>query len=450
MEHGQNSKKGLVLALLLVVFSPGWSLADIQFNELDKVFDKVSLGMEAHFFYMANKNTYFGSDAMGEKDYNWAEQATKLRLTVGKNLGWTDLEAQVGSIFSVTAGEDHYAAHKDETDVSLNQAWLKFKDLGKSPFDLTIGQQDIKLEKNFLIGAGNWGPGAATWISTDNSFPFAVRLDGDFGNFNSTAFWARSKNYIDVYSPGQYSKQGVEIAGFNLHYNFSETAYLYGGYYYKSDTEGNEDNDAQSYINNLDIGIDVSLGGFQFESELVYQIGDIELADGSELDQEALGGFAALTYRFPVAYKPFVRMSTMYFSGDKDPDDDKIELFDPVFSGFVGWNRWITGEIVGDHHLSPNGNKTSYIGEIGFNPTENITMTFAYLKHYLSEKNYFGSAVTSAHYADEFFLNNDFAISDNLYLQVSLGLATPGEAAKQIWQEDETSYQGWTYLIFYF
>lgn len=443
-------KKWFLLTLVTIALLPGQAMADVELKELGSMFDKVSVGFESHFFYMANSNTYFGSDALGDKDYNWAENATKLRLTVAKDLGWSNVEAQAGLVGMATIGEDHYAARKDVSKVDLSQAWIKFGNIGKSPFSLTVGRQDVLIEKGFVVKSGNWSPAAATWIAPINSFPFALRLDGDFGDLSTTAFWARSENHIDVFTPDQYEKQGVEVAGLNLHYDISEQASVYGGYYYKYDTN-DVAGDAQTSINSFDAGFDVSLNALQLEGEFVYQTGDIDQAMGPEVDHKAMAGFAAATYRFDSSSQPFVKLSAMHFSGDDDPNDDENNLYDPIFStGFTDWNRWIIGEIVGDHHLNPNGNKTSYVAEVGFSPNEWMIVTFACLRHYLNEKNFHGVDLNDKHFADEFFINNDYFISDNLYLQTSIGAALPGDAAEEYWGDDKTSYQAWAYMIFGF
>ena len=140
-----------------------------------------------------------------------------------------------------------------------------------------------------IIGIGR-GQNAANWQLLHQSFPFAVKLDGNFGSVGTTIFWAKTEDYFqDWESFLIWGKDDVDVMGINLHIDLSEDSYIYGGFYRKND---NSLDDAawtgtfafisgtapyETDTNNADIGIDFTLGCFNLEAEFNYQWGDVEI-----------------------------------------------------------------------------------------------------------------------------------------------------------------------------
>lgn len=431
------------------------AFADAEFKELANVLDKSSLGIEVHLLYRADNNPYFGAK-VGETDKentNFGEILGKIRFTAEKKLSWTTLEAQAAPYYVSTTDQDVYGLHKDKSELKMDQAWIKFHKLFNSPFDLTIGRQDIQIEKWFVIADGELQP-AAGWLAFHYSFPFGVRVDGDFGAFKTNVFWARSNDYYQKWDEGV--KDDVEVAGINLHFDISENAFLYGGYFRKIDeskllipkyTPEGRDLLAENQTSALDIGFDVKFGALQLEGELVYETGDAGELAGKETDRKATGGFASATFTFPVAYSPFIRGTYLYFSGDDDPEDDEIKDYDPMFSSFIGWNRWIAGELTGEAHL-PNSNKKVIIAEAGFSPKETMTITAMYLSHKLDEQHWLNVPTSSTDWSDEFNLFMDYQVSENLFFHLGLGYVKPDNAAEEIFGHDDNACFGQVWLTF--
>lgn len=76
-------------------------------------------------------------------------------------------------------------------------------------------------------------------------------------------------------------------------------------------------------------------GDYQFEWESAYQFGTSRkspsAADTTDLDHQAHFHHLTLGYRFDGAWTPQLEALFDYASGDKDPDDDKNERFDPLY-----------------------------------------------------------------------------------------------------------------------
>ncbi|MBE0597033.1 MAG: alginate export family protein [Desulfuromonadales bacterium] len=452
MQRWRNMMCGTLAGLLLVA-SP--AAADLTIEELGSVLDKFTLGMDINTFYRYDSNPYFGAPIGGahesaKTEAAWGELFAVFRLTAEKDFGWAKTSAQFAPYYTQTIDTDAYGIAKDQGDLQVDQAWIRFGEIKGGPFSLTVGRQDVRLE-NWLIIADGEGQDQAVWLNFHDSFPFAVRLDGDFGKFSSTLFWARADNYVQKWDETFMlggGKDDVEVAGLNLHYDISEGNHVFAGVYRKFE-DGNTvidysglylDGIVEAENNTLayDLGAHLTLGGLVFEIEGVLQKGDAGTLNGSKRDRDAFGGFTSLTYNLPVAYAPYLRGSYFYFSGDDKPGDDEASDFDPMFSGFSAWNRFVIGEVTGELHL-PNSNKKTALLEVGFSPLENVFVSLHYLQHKLDEKYWLFVPTTSDDWADEVNLFVDVPVNDNLFVHFGTGIAMPGKAAEEIMGDDKNN-----------
>lgn len=72
-------------------------------------------------------------------------------------------------------------------------------------------------------------------------------------------------------------------------------------------------------------------GEFHWELESAYQFGESPSSESRTLDHEAWFHHAMLGYRFEAAGQPRVEALFDYVSGDKDPNDEENNRFDPLF-----------------------------------------------------------------------------------------------------------------------
>lgn len=461
IREGETMSKKCLAAVVGVIFVffglTQLVLADVEIKELSNVFDKATLGMDLHLFYRVDKNPYYGLDVPGtnSSDSDFGEVGAIIRFTVEKNVGWGNLVARFAPVFMSTIDQDLWGLG-DKSELKVNESWLKLGKLFNSGFDLIIGRQNVKIEKQFVMGLGQ-AVEAASWLALNGgSFPLVVRLNGNLGPVKTDLFWGRTSDYNEIWDEG--AKDDVEVVGINLHYDIGEGTYIYGGFYHKMDDsdllisqyspEG-RDLLAENRTNAWDIGANFTFGGLLLEAELVYENGDAGKLGGKDRDRDALGYFVSATYTFPVKFSPFLRGTYIYFSGDDDLEDDKAKNYDPMFSGFATWNRWVVGESSGEVSL-PNSNKKVSIAEVGFSPIESMTITLGYLNQKLAEKNYLNLyPTTSDKWADEVQLITDYQITDNLYLGLVFGYSNPNEAAEEMYGDDNASF-GEAWLWFYF
>jgi len=426
------------------------AMADVEINKLNEVFDSFTIGGEINVFYRYDKAPWFGSKtAWGQSSTNYGETFSRIRFTAAKDLGWTTLSGQFAPFYAETIGKDFYAVYDNESQVGLDQAWLKFAHIAGSPLDLTLGRQNLEIEKMFIMGGGD-DQGTANWLYLRNSFPMAARLDGDFGALKGTVFYAEVGDYVkdwtDLFAGG--TENNINTAGLNLHFDLNEKSYFYGGVFHKDEPPaseggvGNEDNTTA-----FDIGLDVTVFGLQLEGEYVKQTGDTGVV--GDIDRDANAYFASATYSFEIPLAPYLRAMYASFSGD-DPNTADNEEYDPMFIGFGNWNRWIIGELVGEAHL-PNSNKNDLVLEAGFSPKVPMTISLMYIIHKLEEKGtlVYGP-VSSDDWAQEWNLFVDWPLSEHLFTHFGVGYTTPGDAATELLGSDDDAFFTQLWLNFSF
>lgn len=456
-----------ILFVCFVITSPAnQAHGEIELGLLPNTLDKFSVDGQLHAFFRHDSNPSFGAavDSRGRTETTFGETVVKLGFTFEKNLEWTILEGRFNGILMSTINADVYGIAKDESQADINEGYLNFKKLNRSPFDIKVGRQNIFIEKSFISGDAN-PEDAAIWIAAHKSFPFAARVDGDFGKLQTTAFWADTELYSqqsDQREVGKRGKEGVSFAGVNLHYDLSDTAYLYGGYYRKIDesnltftgfSPGGKDLFSENNTNALDIGFDATLNPFHFAGEFVYQLGDAGRLGGQDLDRDAYAGFIQAQYTINRSTNPYLKFMYVFFSGDSDLEDDEAEDYDPLFITSRVWNEWLVGQLVGEVQLS-NTNRKTFIVETGFTPIPRMQVALMYLQHYLDEQ-YLGVSrgrrtLNSDDYANEWNLLIDYKVNNHLSAHVGGGYILPGSAAEEFFGNDDDTFFSQVWLKFHF
>jgi hypothetical protein len=275
----KKSIGGFIGIVLLVAAGLSISLfsaasADIEIQKLSEVFDKFTVGGEVNVFYRYDKNPYYGAEVWDGKNTSYGETFSRIRFTAEKEIDFGTLSGQLAPYYAETIGRDFYGLVENDGKVGLDQAWIKFAQMFGSPLDLTVGRQDIKIEKWFVVGDGE-DQGVANWLYLHSSFPFAVRLDGDFGPLKTNLFWAQAGDYVKYFWDSGAPEENVHLYGLNLHWDISETIFVYGGLYQKDEEDADNgglgtEHDTRVYS----LGFDATFGGVQLEGEVALQGGD--------------------------------------------------------------------------------------------------------------------------------------------------------------------------------
>jgi hypothetical protein len=115
------------------------------------------------------------------------------------------------------------------------------------------------------------------------------------------------------------------------------------------------------------------------------------------------------------------------------------EFFDPLFYGASGgWGTFFMGEVAGEYFLF-NNNQRTHMVKLSAAPREDLEIGAIYYNHALKEDNYFGTAVTSRHFADEFNVYADWTVNEQLFIGALVGSSYPGAAMKQGIGDDTVS-----------
>ena len=459
-----KGKLAVLVALQVVFMIIGFGVqAEVEITELRKLFDKFTVAGEINLFYGFYSKPYYGAPIPGTSDESttWSESYSRISFSGLKILPWASLTGSAGFLWAATMDQDVYGIYKDKSETDIDWAYLRLDNLFNSPFDLTVGRQYINIEKNMIIGQGYFQK-AASWSLFHRAWPFAVRLDGNFGPFKINALWAKSQNYWQ--EPGlddpnkTIGRDGVDVAGINLHYSITEIDYVFGGFYKKLDNSrilkqnfagtGKElhvSSDTEAY----DLGADLTFGPFNFEGEFVYERGKAGRLGDTELDREAAGLVTSARYTLNAPYSPFLRVHFIYLSGDDNPNDSHVDDYDPMFYPYYAWNRYFIGLLVGPTQL-PFTNKKVRIIEIGFAPTKWSNIFLIWLNHRLNERFYLGAPVTHKEWANELNLISELYVTANLFINVSLGYAIPSTAAKEILGNADNAFLAQTWFKFFF
>lgn len=76
--------------------------ADVEIQELSKVFDKFTVGGEVNLFYRYDSNPWFGGvinpNFSNDTDSSYGETFSRFRLTATKRAGWAEISGQLPPI----------------------------------------------------------------------------------------------------------------------------------------------------------------------------------------------------------------------------------------------------------------------------------------------------------------------------------------------------------------
>jgi hypothetical protein len=413
----------VVLGVLFTCGLASFGHCEVEFKSVPDFFESLKIGGEFTIFYRTDENALFTKD----KDYGWGETVVKLWGTAEIP---KDILVNVGIIHSATISTSVYdcmnfyyqdAFKADEGDWYMDTFYLSFRELLGGPVSLTLGRQKIMIEKQFLIGDGA-SDLLGSWLMPRVAFPLAARMDLDLRHWQITGFYARADKCEEL-----HIEKNLDLAGINVHYDYSGEKYFYGGYYVKPEYGPNT----------FDLGADLTWNNFNLSMEVAYQTG---------WDHDAWAGYIVPKYTFTqVKHTPWISVGYLHFDGD-EPDTADVEEWDPFYFGFVDWGQWYMGEVVGatTPPIFSNYNYSTIYAQCGINLTERCTFRLMVFNFTL-DQDYMGED----DFANEFDFIIGYAFNDNLYGCAVFAIADPKNAGELMWG-DEKAYQVETFLMFSF
>lgn len=295
--------------------------------------------------------------------------------------------------------------------------------------DLSVGGQPFALGDGLIIGDGNFNQGhdnGQYWIGAFEAWRNTAILKVNTAPLRGDVFWLRTDQDLG----------DSRIVGANVE-NADATAFgrLSVMTFEVIDDNGIGFEDTRVWsIRGGDLH-HPALPGFALFGEYIRQTGDSAL-NGVEIDAEAWyiePGYQFANWRFT----PKIQYRYSYYSGDDAATAASEEYRGMFFTfGKRGWDTWYQGEVNGEFFLF-NQNQVSHMVKLSLFPSARHAVKAYYYHHALDTPQYFGVPTTATDWSDEFDLQVEFYPNDRLYGMVGVAWATPNQAARDVFGDDD-------------
>jgi hypothetical protein len=281
-------------------------------------------------------------DSLG--DQSWVEMRTRL----GVQADFTDgVSAYIefdsfdvwGEDFrsNWVTGVDGRAATGN--DVEIYQAYINATEMWGTPLQLRIGRQELSFGSEWMLGVNDAaaaapGLGIGWGLSYDG-----IRATYAVDTFSIDAFWAKLAETFGDFGDDDVDLYGVYFSYLGLDDHVIDLYWLYvrennETFGLRAGTGGpatgvfpmardfalfgtGKENDAN--LHTIGLRGAGTFGAFDYEAEIAFQFGEVELTGGlfndPELDYSEFGGNLEVGYTFDVEWTPRVFLGLAYFGG---------------------------------------------------------------------------------------------------------------------------------------
>ena len=316
------------------------------------------------------RGNMYDADDWALFDTSWVEQRTDVNVKADftDNVS-TFIELQSydtwGEDFrsNYISGLDGRAATGD--DVEVYQAYIEVNEMWDTPLALRVGRQELVFGSEWMLG-NNSTAALFPGLSYD-----AVRLTYATDVFSVDAMWAKLNETLS-----DFSQDDVDLYGLYGSYLGLEDVTIDAYWLYIEDDESLTGADID--LHTIGLRGAGTIGAFDFQAELAYQFGNLEIEGplwfDYEADYDALGGNLELGYTFDAGWTPRVYLGLAYFEGGDQNDnlfwwnDDVDMSFNRMFSD------WEYTEFLENTELS---NAIVYRAGLSVKPTETLSLLLA-------------------------------------------------------------------------
>lgn len=381
--------------------------------------------------YLYHKNQAFGGRTSGiglEVD----RTSSRVEGFVLPDLKVTGPQTAFGTVFggvsavgAMTRGDSDAGGftHDNPESVGLETAFVGWKSadlfptLGKDAVTLSGGRQNFMIDNGFLIGDGHadQGKDAAAWIGPRTAFKNTLIAQLDTGKIHADVFDLTASADLEY---ADY-KENLRLRGGNFEWRDS-LGTLGATYYHTLDA----DNAARDGVDVYDVRAKgtpfTALPQISLAGEYVWQ-------KGGDADKSAHGWYAQASYAFTdVPWTPTLTYRRTQYSDD----------YDPMTYGYGGeYGTWYQGEIVGEYMLF-NSNVNIDLLKLALQPRENIDFGVMGYRFRLDKA---PEGVSSRDFANELDVYVNWTVTPSLTVSAVYGIALPGDAAKQIYGDNNRS-----------
>ncbi|MNH01007.1 hypothetical protein D3C79_602170 [compost metagenome] len=381
--------------------------------------------------YLYHKNQAFGGRTSGiglEVD----RTSSRVEGFVLPDVKVTGPQTAFGTVFggvsavgAMTRGDSDAGGftHDDPESVGLETAFVGWKSadlfpsLGKDALTLSGGRQNFMIDNGFLIGDGHadQGKDAAAWIGPRTAFKNTLIAQLDTGKIHADVFDLTASADLEY---ADY-KENLRLRGGN--FEWRDSLGTLGATYYPTLDADNAARDG------VDV-YDVRAKGTPFTAlPQVSLAGEYVWQKGGDADKSAHGWYAQASYAFTdVPWTPTLTYRRTQYSDD----------YDPMTYGYGGeYGTWYQGEIVGEYMLF-NSNVNIDLLKLALQPRENIDFGVMGYRFRLDKA---PEGVTSRDFANELDVYVNWTVTPSLTVSAVYGMALPGDAAKQIYGDNNRS-----------
>jgi hypothetical protein len=302
---------------------------------------------------------------------------------------------------------DGGVTHLDENEMVFDNLYLKANKVFGLPVDLKIGRQDFlmgpdKYGERFLISDGNPNDGSRTFYFNAAKAKWSINENHNVDFVYITNQW--QDRYLPAWrtaianSPTYYDNKRILNASDEQAFmvysrnKISENFTVEPYYIFKKEDEMKTPPfpvaTPELDLNTVGAYAVYTSGPWTFGGEFAYQFGEYDGAKSaggySGQDREGYGGYLYGKHKFAdVALKPELELRFVYLSGD-DPDTDKNENWNPLFSRAPSWNELLIYtqifEVMADSGGIPGywTNSQLFMAKLSMMVTESTKLALSY------------------------------------------------------------------------
>lgn len=431
--------------------------------------------------YNNNRNQGVGARVSGHN--NWTETFLHPELKASyetENYGtfYGDVSAQ----FTMTGGDGEpslvSSTYGHPWMVELENLYAGWKSgktltglgLDENGLDLSGGRQSFRVADGFLIsnGTNNAGKRGMYWTQSRTAFAQTGVAKASSGNIRGDLFYLQNNASNHEFDPGLYDNAKTKVFGANIELfgnvdkvegkadpdgavNYADRKWYAGATFFRvidADNRSvygfnNGSGVANSTVTNTLSSARDGMNVFSFHigGNPVPFLPDFSLYGNAvrEVNNSTNKKVDAGAYYIEPGYQlsevmwtPKLSYRYAHFSGDKNPNDDKKEAYDPFFYNAItrGFGTWFIGEIVGNYVIA-NSNVNIHQLTFSVNPRDDLKLSVLAFNYQYDAKQQLGTGVTSEDLAREIDFAAEWAATDNITLVGAFAAAKAGRGYKQ-------------------
>ena len=391
-------------------------------------------------FFGFNNSLYANSHDEVQQDLsdNWMEGYVKGGFSLTHALsGGSELYGAVTGVGEHTYNAPPPLVGAEASSFNVEDLYIGWRSgssssLGENAFDVVVGRTQYKLGHGMLIydGASEGGSRGGFWSGARKAYEMAGIARVKVGNTTIEGF------YLDRDELPE-NDSNSKTYGLNFEYSWNEDNVLGVTYSTWSANSLRESRDGMDLID-----LRAFLTPFDSLKQLSFEL-EYAMEDNGNLI-ESTAWNAQVGWQFEGAWKPKLSYRYAIFEGD-NPNTQKNEAFDGLWTGFYDWGTWWQGEIAGEYFAS-NSNLITNQLRLQAKPSESISTGLILLDFSLD--NIESAGVTSSDLATEIDWYTDWTLNENFSVSFVAAYATPGDAVKQAFGRSQDFLYGMVYVSY--